>query len=68
MIVNESDLFPLKNMDYAGIEVKVPNNYDKILRIQYGDYMNTPNKLWSHLNESEIKQFAEEYRNHTLKQ
>ena len=37
-----SDWFPLKKAKFEDIEVNIPNNYDKILKLEYGDYMNLP--------------------------
>lgn len=36
------DLFPLVDMPFEDITVKVPKNYDKLLRAMYGDYMQLP--------------------------
>ncbi|MDD6795788.1 MAG: LicD family protein [Clostridiaceae bacterium] len=36
------DIFPLKEADFEGIKVKIPNNIDKILTNIYGDYMQLP--------------------------
>lgn len=36
------DLFPLKLVPYMDIEVFIPNNYDKMLKDEYGDYMVIP--------------------------
>lgn len=42
--------FPLVDLKFEDIDLKVPNNYDKILKKQYGDYMKLPpeNKRVSH--------------------
>ncbi|MDO5848681.1 MAG: LicD family protein [Methanobrevibacter sp.] len=37
-----SDLKPAKIMKFEDIEAKVPNNYDYILKLLYGDYMKIP--------------------------
>lgn len=63
-MINECDLFPLRDMSYAGLKVKVPNNYDKILRVKYGSYMNAPTNLQTHLDEVSLKEIVEKYRNH----
>lgn len=36
------DLFPLSEMDFEGIKVKLPGNYDKYLTNYYGNYMEMP--------------------------
>ncbi len=36
------DLFPLAEMDFEGIKVNLPGNYDKYLTNYYGDYMKLP--------------------------
>lgn len=38
------DLFPLVELPFEDIKIKVPKNYDKILRELYGDYMLLPPK------------------------
>lgn len=35
-------LFPLKKGTFEGIEINIPNDYDKFLTILYGDYMKLP--------------------------
>ena len=37
-----SDWFPLKRGKFEDIEVNIPNNYDKILRMDFDDYMELP--------------------------
>ncbi len=36
------DLFPLAEMEFEGIKVKLPGNYDKYLTNYYGNYMELP--------------------------
>lgn len=36
------DVFPLKKHLFEGLEVNIPNNYDLVLRRNYGDYMRLP--------------------------
>jgi lipopolysaccharide cholinephosphotransferase len=36
------DLLPTTDHEFSGILVKIPRNADKLLRIQYGDYMKLP--------------------------
>lgn len=38
----EEDLLPLTTLSFEGHEMPVPGNYDKVLRDQYGDYMQLP--------------------------
>lgn len=40
--LTREDLFPLKEMKFEDIYVKLPNQYDKLLRATYGDYMQLP--------------------------
>lgn len=41
-IYNVNDFIPIKKLKFEDIKVNVPNNYDKILKIIYGDYMELP--------------------------
>lgn len=41
-IRDEKDIFPLKRVDFEGVQVNVPNNVDGYLRKIYGDYMKLP--------------------------
>lgn len=36
------DITPLKELLFEGFQVLVPNNYEKYLRLKYGDYMSYP--------------------------
>lgn len=38
------DLFPLSQMQFEGITINLPGNYDKYLTSYYGDYMTLPPK------------------------
>lgn len=38
----KSDWLPLKKGKFGDIEVNIPNNYDKILRMDFNDYMELP--------------------------
>ena len=38
----KTDWIPLKKVKFEDIEVNIPNNYDKILKLEYGDYMELP--------------------------
>ncbi len=41
---HKSVLFPLKEMEFEGNSLFVPNNVDQLLKITYGDYMKIPPK------------------------
>lgn len=38
----KTDWLPLKKAKFEDIEVNIPNNYDKILRMDFGNYMELP--------------------------
>ena len=38
----KTDWFPLKKVKFEDIKVNIPNNYDKILKMEYGEYMELP--------------------------
>lgn len=38
----KTDWFPVKKVKFEDIEVTIPNNYDKILKLEYGEYMELP--------------------------
>lgn len=40
----KDEIFPLKEFDFEGINVSVPNDYDKYLTRLYGDYMQIPDE------------------------
>lgn len=42
--IHMDDLFPLVEVPFEDIHVKLPKNYDKVLREMYGDYMQLPPK------------------------
>lgn len=39
---HQEDIFPLSTLEFEGHQMPVPGNYDKVLRDQYGDYMQLP--------------------------
>lgn len=39
---HKEDIFPLATLEFEGHQMPVPGNYDKVLRDQYGDYMQLP--------------------------
>lgn len=40
--ISRTELYPLRKMKYEGIEVTMPNKYDRYLRRLFGDYMTMP--------------------------
>jgi phosphorylcholine metabolism protein LicD len=38
----EEDIFPLKKIGFENVEINIPNNYEKVLKIQFGDYLKIP--------------------------
>lgn len=42
------DIFPLRKEKLCGVEVCVPNNIDKVLRLNYGDYYEYPRDMHKH--------------------
>ena len=42
LVYDYEDLFPLKTLDFEGLEIIVPNNPHKVLTQEYGDYMVIP--------------------------
>lgn len=44
----KEDIFPLQRHKFAGYEFLIPNNYDKILKVTYGDYMHLPKEKDRH--------------------
>lgn len=42
--VHKRDIFPLRDMQFEDLVVKMPHNYDKMLRLTYGDYRKLPKK------------------------
>ena len=41
-LVNRSDIEPYKTISFDGEQLCIPNNYDKVLKNYYGDYMQLP--------------------------
>lgn len=39
---HKEDILPLTTLEFEGHQLPVPGNYDKVLRDQYGDYMQLP--------------------------
>lgn len=48
-------VFPLQRATYMGVEVNIPNNPDKYLRSQYGDYWGFPTSYHRHTSHFESK-------------
>ena len=50
------DILPLRTLPFENYELPVPNNYDKVLREQYGDYMKFPSVgIFAHNQEGVYK-------------
>ena len=47
-IFKKEDIFPLKDVEFEGIETKIPNNHQKLLSTYYGDYLQLPTDLYRH--------------------
>ena len=43
-----SEIFPLRRMDFEGVELYVPNDYELVIRSRYGDYLTLPKDINSH--------------------
>ena len=41
-MLDKSDIYPTKRMNFEGVSVKVPNKLEKYLSTRYGDYMKLP--------------------------
>lgn len=48
-------VFPLQRATYMGVEVNIPNNPDRYLRSQYGDYWGMPSSFHRHTSHFESK-------------
>jgi lipopolysaccharide cholinephosphotransferase len=56
-IFKEDDVFPLKTLEFEGVWVMAPKNYDKYLRSFYGDYMKYPPENERYPHEGKIDVF-----------
>lgn len=56
-IRNEKDIFPLKKIDFEGIELPIPGNSDAYLTRIYGDYMSVPSE--DKINPPHVQYFQE---------
>ena len=45
LFMNYNKIFPLKEVEFEGIMMPIPNDYDYYLKQSYGDYMAYPDKL-----------------------
>ena len=66
---DESDLFPLNTIEYEGFIFSAPNNIDKYLTIQYGNYKELPpieNRKPHHINLNEVEIFRPSYPKYIL--
>ena len=41
-IFSKKNIFPLKYLEFEGAKFPIPNNYNKILTLFYGDYLKLP--------------------------
>lgn len=48
MMFGTSEIFPLRRMDFEGVELYVPNDYELVIRSRYGDYLTLPKDINSH--------------------
>lgn len=48
LVYSNSTYFPLKEIEFEGINFKCPNNLDEFLTKMYGNYMSWPSKLYAH--------------------
>jgi len=53
----EDDLFPLKTLEFEGVLVMSPKNYEKYLQKLFGDYMKFPPENERHPHEGKIDVF-----------
>lgn len=42
LCLRKEDIFPLKKIPFEDFEVSIVNDYDKMLRVRFGDYMQVP--------------------------
>ena len=42
------DIFPLEKLEFEGIQLNAPHNYDSILKSQYGTYLDLPKDIHTH--------------------
>jgi lipopolysaccharide cholinephosphotransferase len=54
---NEDDLFPLKTLEFEGVLVMAPKNYEKYLQKLFGDYMKFPPENERYPHEGKIDVF-----------
>lgn len=47
-VLDAGEIFPLKEMEFAGEKFYAPHNHDYYLRDIYGDYMNIPKNIHHH--------------------
>ena len=45
LFMNYNNIFPLKQVEFEGVMLPIPNNYDYYLKQSFGDYMAYPDKL-----------------------
>lgn len=52
---HKEDILPLATLEFEGHSMPVPGNYDKVLRDQYGDYMQLPDLSTIHPHAVKLK-------------
>lgn len=56
-IRNENEIFPLTTIDFEGVDLPVPSNYDAYLTRIYGNYMSIPSE--NKINPPHVQYFQE---------
>ena len=62
LVINESDMYPLKRMKFETIEMPIFANEEPYLKKLYGDYMSLPRTLWAHMSENELEKYANSWK------
>lgn len=60
-----SDIYPLTTLDFEGRECFAPNNYERILTKEFGDYLSLPkdiNSHYQHISENDMETTQNELR------
>jgi len=56
--IKEKDMYPLKIVNFEDIQIALPQNSERYLKYIYGNYNFLPNKLWRHMSNKEIEEYA----------